>query len=256
MTHPPLTPVLGPWLRRIEGKQEHRLGVEMKLLDELLDELPEVDVLSLNLSPGLMNWLPFYWRGFSSSLRYTYRIENTNDPDRVWSEFRENIRREVRKASRTVEVRSTDDVELFIHALRPMAKRAGWSQRTESVVRRVDHACRQRDANLMLLAVDASDRPRACTMLVRDDGFVYYLLAGRNDQEAPTGAASLIVWEGIKYASEKGLAFDFEGSMIKSIERFFRAFGARQVPYLRVTRNSIKGRGFLVLRSLLRRWPV
>ena len=37
--------------------------------------------------------------------------------------------------------------------------------------------------------------------------------------------------------------FDFEGSMLQPVERFFRAFGARQVQYPHVSRGcSLRGR--------------
>jgi hypothetical protein len=252
-TNPPLTPRLGPWLRPIPGKEEHRLGLEHELLGQLVDQFPPVDVIAQSLSERSTNWLPFYWRGFSSSVRYTYRIDETSDLDRVWVDFRENIRREIRKASRTLEVRHTDDVELFLATFRSMVARGGWLPRRDDVVRRIVRETGQNDRSRMLLAVDASDRVRACTMLVHDSAFVYYLLGGRNDHDAPTGAPSLLLWEGLKHASEHGLGFDFEGSMIESVERFFRAFGARQIPYLRVMRSSVKGRAFLRLRSAMGR---
>jgi len=31
--------------------------------------------------------------------------------------------------------------------------------------------------------------------------------------------------------------FDFEGSMIEPVERFFRSFGAQRVPYFGITKN-------------------
>jgi len=253
MANPPLVPVLGPWLRPIDGKEEHRLGQEIALLGELIDQLPAADVVVQSLSPRLTNWLPFYWRGYSGQLRYTYRIEDPSDLDRVWSGLRENIRREVRKASRTVEVRRSTDVEAFLEVFRPTLPRVGKPGRLEDMIRRAERASRERDASTILLAVDESDRVRAGTMLVRDQGAVYYLLAGRDHRDAPVGAPSLLVWEGIKDAAERRLAFDFEGSMVETIERFFRAFGARQTPYVRVLKSSVRGRAFEAVRRLLRR---
>jgi hypothetical protein len=40
-----------------------------------------------------------------------------------------------------------------------------------------------------------------------------------------------MVWELIQFAAKRSLAFDFAGSMIQSIERAIRAYGAKQVPY-------------------------
>jgi len=43
--------------------------------------------------------------------------------------------------------------------------------------------------------------------------------------------------------------FDFHGSMLQPVERFFRAFGGRQTPYLSVTRMSPALRLALTARS-------
>ena len=48
---------------------------------------------------------------------------------------------------------------------------------------------------------------------------------------------SLCMWEAIKFASTVTKKFDFEGSMIESVERFFRAFGAVQKPYIHITKT-------------------
>ena len=52
--------------------------------------------------------------------------------------------------------------------------------------------------------------------------------------------------------------FDFEGSMLQPVERFFRAFGSRQTPYLRVSRRTARARAALAAhagwRSVQRRY--
>ena len=42
----------------------------------------------------------------------------------------------------------------------------------------------------------------------------------------------------IKFSSEVTKQFNFEGSMIKPIERFFRAFGAKQIPYFEISKSN------------------
>jgi hypothetical protein len=53
-----------------------------------------------------------------------------------------------------------------------------------------------------------------------------------------SGAMSLLVWEALRFAATVTERFDFEGSVIEPVERFFRAFGGAQKPYFRVTRFS------------------
>ena len=46
-----------------------------------------------------------------------------------------------------------------------------------------------------------------------------------------SGATSLMVWHLIRFTAERSAIFDFDGSVLQPVERFFRGFGAKQVPY-------------------------
>ena len=77
-------------------------------------------------------------------------------------------------------------------------------------------------------------RVHAAMLLVWDERRCYYLQGGGDPALRNSGAHSLLVWEAIQRAASKSRLFDFEGSMVESVERFFRAFGARQSPYSQV----------------------
>ncbi len=42
---------------------------------------------------------------------------------------------------------------------------------------------------------------------------------------------SLVMWAGIERAAARGTGFDFEGSMLRHVERFVRSFGGVPTPY-------------------------
>jgi hypothetical protein len=48
----------------------------------------------------------------------------------------------------------------------------------------------------------------------------------------------LNVYESITYALSKNKAFDFEGSMLRGVEKFYRAMGGREVPVYRCLRSK------------------
>ena len=73
-------------------------------------------------------------------------------------------------------------------------------------------------------------------------------MGGADPRLRNSGANSLCMWEAISFSSTVSEQFDFEGSMLEPVERFFRAFGARQVPYFEVTK--INSRLFKLLRTL------
>ena len=87
------------------------------------------------------------------------------------------------------------------------------------------------------IAQDKKGRNHAGVLIVWDENSAYYLMGGGNPKLRNSGATSLCMWEAIKFASTVTKKFDFEGSMIESVERFFRAFGATQKPYFHITKT-------------------
>jgi hypothetical protein len=75
-----------------------------------------------------------------------------------------------------------------------------------------------------------------------------YMVLGSSDPELRAfGPEYLMYHDMIGFAMEKGLVFDFEGSMMENIEIRNRSFGAKQVPYLSV---SFSSRSYRMLRSI------
>ena len=76
----------------------------------------------------------------------------------------------------------------------------------------------------------------AAVYIVWDEKRSYYLLGGYDAEESHHGASALAMWEAIRFTKEElGLKeFDFEGSMVPSIEMFFRKFGGTLTPYYSV----------------------
>ena len=56
--------------------------------------------------------------------------------------------------------------------------------------------------------------------------------------------------EALKLLTTKTKIFNFEGSMIEPVERFFRAFGAIQKPYFQITKLSRKAKILYGLKNL------
>jgi hypothetical protein len=235
----PLTQNLGPWLKPSEGKYASRLAWEKDLMDELIVKLPPHDRFSQSFHFSITNWLPFYWRGFSQTTRYTYRLDDLSDVERLWGELAENVRRAVRKAQKEVSVRENLEVDEFIRLNSLTFSRQGLRPPyPPDLVRRLDAACAERGRRKIIFAEDASGRVHAAVYVIWDEDSAYNLMLGSDPELRGSGASSLVMWSAIQYASTVTRSFDFEGSMIESVERSFRSFGARQVPYFHVSRMS------------------
>ena len=247
---PPFTQTLGPWLAPMEGKYARRVETEKKLLSQLVEALPPFDFFRQSLSPSLTNWLPFYWAGFEATVRYTYRICDLADLDRVRSEFQEQVRRGIKKAENAVEIDHDFPLEDLLRLNEQTYARQGVKSPDDpDLIRRLDAACASRGARRIIGAVDADGRTHAALYVVWDDKTLYALINARDAELQTFGSNTLLYWEAIKLASEVSQLFDFEGSMLEPIEHFFRGFGGRQTPYFSISKAGIKARSLLAARS-------
>ncbi len=239
MDMPRLTPYLGPWLAPLPGKYATRLSREHQLLNALIQQLPPFDFFSQRFHPRFTNWLPFYWRGFRQTTYYTYLIDDLTDLDQVWDAFRPNIKRAIRKAQKQVVVHTEGDVATFWRLNQMTFQRQGLqpSYSLEDLMR-IDAACAAHHQRRIFFAEDAQGRIHAALYLVWDDHAAYYLMGGNDPALQASGAPSLLMWEAIQFAAGVTHVFDFEGSMIPGVERFFRSFGARQTPYFHLTKTT------------------
>jgi len=92
ISQPSLTQTQGPWLRQTNAKYAKRLSREKDLMQALISQLPRYDHFVQNWDHRQTNWLPFYWKGFSQTTRYTYRIEDLKNSDEIWAGLQQNIR--------------------------------------------------------------------------------------------------------------------------------------------------------------------
>lgn len=239
LSQPPLTPFLGPWLDPGEGKASRRLAVEKDLAQALIAQLPRFDLMLVNCHYELTNWLPFHWSGFTQTTAYSYVLEDLSDEGELWSGLQENVRREIRKARARVEVESTVDAGALCEvATRTFGRQNRPMPYSPALVSRIVAACADRGCGEVLLARDADGHVHAGALIVWDDRSAYYLMGGGDPQFRTSGAHSLVLWEAILRCRTRTRAFDFEGSMVEPIERFFRGFGGGQRQYFRLTAMS------------------
>ncbi len=240
ITLPPLTPYLGPWIYYPHGQKTARKhGYEKQVMEELIDQLPSFDEAVLQFHPSIRNSLPFYWKGYQETMRYTYRIDTQEGLEHIFNGMRGNIRRAIRKAEKKMEVQGSTSID-ELHDL----KLADYEEKGEKLnydrayFRRIDELLAPNGQRDLLYAIDENGRVHGGIYLIYGPYACYYLIGAVDPSLKDQGAMSLLMWKGIEKAQQKGLIFDFEGSMIEPIERFFRSFGAEQVPYHQVSKTS------------------
>ncbi len=238
---PQLTQTLGPWLAPMEGKLSKKFGKEKDLMGELISKLPDYAYFIQNFHYSITNWLPWHWNGFEQTTRYTYVLEDLGDTDAIFNGFDTKIRGDIRKASKQVEVTTDVTFDDFWELNKKVFERQGMAMPyKEELLRRIDDACIKKGCRKVFLARDREGRAHAAAYIIWDDRSAYYLLGGSDPDLRNSGATSLVLWEAIQFASEVTVKFDFEGSMLESVERYVRAFGGTPKPYFQISHQKSK----------------
>lgn len=239
LQQPPLTQTLGPWIKKSDAKYAKTLGQQKDSMEALIGQLPKFQYFTQNWHHSQTNWLPFFWQGFKQTTRYTYVINDLSDEKKLWEELQQNIRTDIKKAENRFAVVVKDDCSIndFLELNRLVFKRQGLPlPYSEELVKRLDQACATRHCRKIFIAVDDQGRKHAGVYLIWDSNSAYYVMGGGDPELRNSGATSLCMWEAIKFSATVTKKFDFEGSMMEPVERFFRGFGARQVPYFSISK--------------------
>ncbi len=240
ITLPPLTPHTG--VQFADSGREEALSV----IRSLVRQLPRATVVRLYHPPGFKMLAPFEQRGFRTMERYTYQLDLTApEPERL---FNTNLRRKLKRARQTGLVCQESDDPDIVFSLNAMSlRRQGVRARYDrELFRRLDEAIQMHAGRKIFITYDTEGTPLAGGYYVQEDRrVVYYLTGGHNGH--PT-AMSLVMATALEYYQGRAGLFDFEGSMVPGIARFFRSFGGQPVAYYATVKYGVPLLGFLARR--------
>lgn len=229
---PQLTPYTGIWLDIDKDAKLHtRYALEHEITSELIAALPRVPFLKLNTSFLFNDGLPFLWNGFQQTLKYTYILENLQDTDFIFNQFKPELRREIRLSEQQYELETIEDVEVFYHFNKKTFERKGLEiPYSLSLLQRLDAACIKQNARKIYVATQ-NNVPIAMLYTVFDKDTTTNLMNTFDSDIPKNMGVKYLLWCAIKEASIRQHRFDFEGSMLPGIEAFVRGFGGEAKPY-------------------------
>ncbi len=235
---PRLARMMGPYI----AQGWRNLRKEPGLMEELISHLPaQLAAFEQDFPYQVNNWLPFYWKGFRQSTRYSYVLK-INDLNKVWAHISADYRNgKIPRAQQQVEVKTGGTLAEFIQIHNGSFERQGLKVpvNTDLLVR-LDQALAQRQQREIFMAVDReTGAVHSVGYLAWDAQSAYLLMAGDDPARRASGAGILLIWEMIRYTHEvlQLPVFDFLGSMLRPVERVRRQFGAQQQPYFRLRRE-------------------
>lgn len=258
LSMPVYTQTMGPWFAPDSNDTKYTtiLGRRQALCKQFLESLKPYPHFLQNFSHQITDWLPFYWEGYKQTTRYTYLLKDISSPDHLWEHMSSNIRRNIQKAKEKhlITVKRGIPVEDFLQVHTQTFKRQQLSIPGDTeILKTLITVCRERGQGDLWGGYDEKGQIHAAVFIVWQESTAYYLAGGGNPALRDSGAHSLVLWEGIRHVSGKSKEFDFEGSMLPGVERFFREFGAIQTPFFTITKGklSLLYRAWIKFRKML-----
>ncbi|SFV68253.1 hypothetical protein MNB_SV-14-513 [hydrothermal vent metagenome] len=242
ITLPKLTQTMGPYIEYPKNQTLYkRLSYEKKIMNKLIEQLPKVDMFNQSFHHNITNWLPFYWQGYKQSTGYTYIIEDLSNMDKVFKGFTSSTRNDIRKAEKNgIKVIDSEDIEAFYEIIKLTFKKKKLKARESlEFIKELYLKAKEKDAIMMKFAVK-DDVVYSVSLCFYDNKTLYEIMAGSNRYINLLGSQQLLKLEVMRFASEKSLSFDFEGSMVEGVEYRNRSFGAVQTPYFNITKIDSK----------------
>ncbi len=235
---PPFTPFCGPFIN-IESQKpvtiRKRQREAIEAMAEFLDK-QRCALLYVCLPPTFMDTLPFSWKRFKVTPHYTYRLDLSHSLEEIRNGMSSVRRRNIRKAQNDgLTTRPLNDPSVVRGLVRRTFGRQAKRIRTDYLDSILFEFATPE--NSYAFATYRGDYPIACCFVVHDQDTAYYLLGGYAEDEKHHGAGVAAMFEAIRQAQSLGLkTFDFEGSIIPPIEKYFREFGGVLTPYFAITR--------------------
>ena len=249
---PILTQTMGIYFNYpIKQKYYKKLSFEKEMIEKIIKELPRFDRFSQSFDYAHTNLLPFHWSGFDINVKYTYVVENMSI-----GELEKNLETDIRRRRRRkandagVEVYENEDIQKFYELNKMTFIRQGRDMPYSlEFIENLYSTCKENSSVKMFFAKDTNGEVIAGNFLIYDESTVYYLMGGIDPNKKDLGGMDVVQYQSIKFALESGRKFDFEGSMIESIEKYFRSFGAIQKPYFNISKTNSK---LLKIRQLIK----
>lgn len=242
ISSPKFTQHLGVWIKYPEGQQYFKkLSFEKEIFQALIDQLPKFNYALLKCHYSITNGLPFSWNGFELSNKYTYIIDDLSNIDKLYDGLSSGTKKNLKKAESLVHFEESNDINHIFDLNQMTFDRQGETlPYSIEELKRLDVACVEKKCRKILIAKDDQQHVHAALYLVWNEESAYYLIGGGNPKYRNSEALTLLMWEAIKFSSTVSKTFDFEGSMLEPIERFFRGFGSTQTPYFELKKYNSK----------------
>jgi hypothetical protein len=238
--NPLLTPYWGPYFINLPSNQLQQYDYLEKHAEQLLNQLPKVDYLQFTSFPNNNHFLTFLHHGIHNSCKLTYHIDLRKDTETLLANIQKRRRRYIKNTSEEYifETNNYNITEILNFHKQAYQRKNGTYPFDTRLTKKLIETCYDNNFGL-IHTVKHNSQLLGFLWIVFDKNACYQLLSAHTDDKQHAQAFTQLTWHAILYAKQQQLnTFDFEGSVHKGIEPFFRKFGGTRATYLSFEKNN------------------
>lgn len=188
--------------------------------------LPKAAQLQLDCYPSAFPNIP------KATVKRTHLLPITSKDD-LYQSLKPALKRQLKKAEKNLHIIKSKDLDPLLELHAASLKRQKSMQPVDAKLAKAlfDYSIKNTNGHLYYCK-DIEGNIHAGLWVVYDQQRMYYLLGGSQPDFLGSGAMGLLLWTAIQSCMDLRIKqFDFEGSDIDGIARFFKTFGAQEVFY-------------------------
>lgn len=239
---PPYTPHCGLFFNSESKNKSSSNNFTKEVITEVCNYISaQKSALTVLAFPSnIIDLQPFIWAKYKVIPNYTYRIDLSRPLETIKANFDSKNRNVINKALKEELVLSENTMsktELFSFFMNSLSSTDAniYKEELKNIFETFSDP-----ANSFSVEAKKNNELVGAVFCVYDNKNCYYLLGGVNKTSGVPGVNNLLIQLSIEKAKALGCSiFDFEGSMLKGVEKFFRGFGPELVPYYTVNKGKL-----------------
>lgn len=239
---PPYTPHCGLFYQSDSKNKASANSHAKEIMQEVCNYFSSLkSALTILAFPAnVVDMQAFIWSKYKVVPNYTYRIDLAQSLEEIRSHFDPKNRNAINKALKegvetSLNVHSKQEVFRFFKENLGATGANIYEEILQKIMLEFSN-----DTNAFCFSAHHNSKLLGMVYCIFDKQACYYLLGGVNKQSGIQGVNNLLVQKSIERAKELNCTiFDFEGSMLKGVEKFFRSFGPELFPYFTVNKAAL-----------------
>lgn len=196
------------------------------------------DYLEISLPGTFKDVQPFVWKGYMVTPRFSYLLALDRSTEELWANLSSEKRKSINKANKDgIEIFEANDYKVVYNLVVKSLSRNS-VHKNDAALRYILLEYAKQGNHICYIAKN-KDKTIATVFCIIEGHTAVYLFGGYDSEGSHHGAGVACMWQCLLKAKEINLNyFDFEGSMNKNIERYFREFGGELVQFPVVLKTS------------------